>query len=280
MYFANPKEGERFYLRVLLCHVRGAKSFSDLRTYQNVTYPTFQEAAFARGLLESDDEWDKCLKESADVASAKMLRELFTTILIFGQPRNVSALYEKYFINLSEDFTHQGLTEDEVFNSTAKSIDDLLFTYGKKWENIAGLPIWNRELQQGNNQPRIITDALEQDPFMLQEDLNNIDLLNDAQKAVFDSVKDAVENPNEQLNHHFFLDGPGGSGKTFTYSAILAYHRSQGKICLGVASSGIAACLLPQGLDHYHLLSSIFFNNLSIRKHGSFYIWNSSSIKK
>lgn len=45
----------------------------------------------------------------------------------------------------------------------------------------------------------------------------------------------------------FFLDAPGGTGKTFLITAILAEVRRQGKIALAVASSGIAATLLPGG---------------------------------
>lgn len=45
----------------------------------------------------------------------------------------------------------------------------------------------------------------------------------------------------------FFVDGPGGTGKTFLYSLLLAYVRAQGKVALSVASSGIAALLMEGG---------------------------------
>ncbi|XP_016192549.1 uncharacterized protein LOC107633431 [Arachis ipaensis] len=45
----------------------------------------------------------------------------------------------------------------------------------------------------------------------------------------------------------FFVDGPGGSGKTFLYRAIIAELRNKGHIILITASSGIAATLLPGG---------------------------------
>ncbi|XP_020972051.1 uncharacterized protein LOC107627897 [Arachis ipaensis] len=45
----------------------------------------------------------------------------------------------------------------------------------------------------------------------------------------------------------FFVDGPGGSGKTFLYRAIIAELRNKGHIVLVTASSGIAAALLPGG---------------------------------
>lgn len=45
----------------------------------------------------------------------------------------------------------------------------------------------------------------------------------------------------------FFLDAPGGTGKTFLISLILAEIRSNNGIALAVASSGIAATLLDGG---------------------------------
>ncbi|XP_073034937.1 uncharacterized protein [Primulina eburnea] len=45
----------------------------------------------------------------------------------------------------------------------------------------------------------------------------------------------------------FFIDGPGGSGKTFLYRSMLAHLRKMGKIIIAVATSGIAATLLQGG---------------------------------
>ena len=51
-----------------------------------------------------------------------------------------------------------------------------------------------------------------------------------------------------------FLDAPDGTGKTFLINLILAKIRSEGKIALATASSGIAATLLTGG----HTLHSTF----------------------
>jgi hypothetical protein len=45
----------------------------------------------------------------------------------------------------------------------------------------------------------------------------------------------------------FFLDGPGGTGKTFLYKALLARVRSKGLIAIATTTSGIAASILPGG---------------------------------
>jgi len=65
MYTAHPSENERFYLRVLLCHVHGPTSYEFLRTYEYQTYPTFKEAVVARGLLMHDIEWNTTLMEAS-----------------------------------------------------------------------------------------------------------------------------------------------------------------------------------------------------------------------
>ncbi|SGY95765.1 BQ5605_C036g11514 [Microbotryum silenes-dioicae] len=44
-----------------------------------------------------------------------------------------------------------------------------------------------------------------------------------------------------------FVDAPGGTGKTFLEETVLARIRSEGTYALAVASSGIAALLLPKG---------------------------------
>ena len=44
-----------------------------------------------------------------------------------------------------------------------------------------------------------------------------------------------------------FVDGPGGTGKTFLYTLLLASVRAQGKVALAAASSCIAALLMEGG---------------------------------
>ncbi|XP_023889393.2 uncharacterized protein LOC136067557 [Quercus suber] len=45
----------------------------------------------------------------------------------------------------------------------------------------------------------------------------------------------------------FFIDGPGGTGKTYLYRAILAVVRLKGFIALATATLGVAASFLPGG---------------------------------
>ena len=52
---------------------------------------------------------------------------------------------------------------------------------------------------------------------------------------------------NLQHNNLFFIYGHGGTGKTFLWNTIISKIRSENKIVLAVASSGIASLLLPKG---------------------------------
>ena len=71
----------------------------------------------------------------------------------------------------------------------------------------------------------------------------NVLLLNDDQCNIYESVMHAVT----CADGCFFIDGPGGTGKTFLYNVLLLTVRSSGDIAVAVASSGIAALLMMGG---------------------------------
>ena len=52
MQQASPKEGERFYLRILLCHVKGAIDHDDLYNFEEKRYGSYKEVCVARGLIQ------------------------------------------------------------------------------------------------------------------------------------------------------------------------------------------------------------------------------------
>jgi len=70
-------------------------------------------------------------------------------------------------------------------------------------------------------------------------------LLNQRQLAAFNTITDAIR--RSPANAHFFLQGPAGTGKTFLYETLCNLYRSEGHVVICVASSAIAAQLLPGG---------------------------------
>jgi ATP-dependent DNA helicase PIF1 len=68
---ANPAEGERYFLRVLLNHIAGSQSFEDLKTVDGVLYDSFRLAAERRGLIQIEQNW--AMSRHTDTYSCKFL---------------------------------------------------------------------------------------------------------------------------------------------------------------------------------------------------------------
>ena len=66
--------------------------------------------------------------------------------------------------------------------------------------------------------------------------------LNNEQRIIYNSIMEVVAIERGGM---LFVYGHGGTSKTYLYRTIMSSIRSKGKIALVVASSGIAALLLP-----------------------------------
>ena len=96
-------QSERFYLRLLLCHVKGATSFADLRTVDEVCHPTFQAACLSLGLLENDNEWNTALEQAGSSQTGHMLRNLFVSILVNCAPGQPLELWNNHKVHITDD---------------------------------------------------------------------------------------------------------------------------------------------------------------------------------
>ncbi|ONM19225.1 60 kDa jasmonate-induced protein [Zea mays] len=77
--------------------------------------------------------------------------------------------------------------------------------------------------------------------------------LNHEQRHAYDVILSSVENISGGV---FFVDGPGGTGKTCMYKALLSTVRRSGKIAIATATSGVAASIMPGGRTASDSLSS------------------------
>jgi hypothetical protein len=68
--------------------------------------------------------------------------------------------------------------------------------------------------------------------------------LNEEQQAAYNEIMSTIDSDHGDL---FFVDGPGGTEKTYLYRALLATIRSQNKIVVAIARSGVAASIMPSG---------------------------------
>ncbi|XP_071932991.1 uncharacterized protein [Coffea arabica] len=92
----SPHEGERYYLRPLLTHVRAPMSFDDLLTINGQKMDCFRDVALALGLLQSDTYLQETLEEAVLFQMPPSLRLLFATILVHCSPTDPRFLWNKF----------------------------------------------------------------------------------------------------------------------------------------------------------------------------------------
>ena len=125
--------------RSLLNHVRGATSFEYLKTVDGVVHPSYRASAQARGLIEMDDSLSECLLEAATFKVPSALRRLFATILVFCEVANTRELWDKHYMDMSEDYRRVHSSSEMVQHMTLKSVGEYLETMGKSLD-MYGLP--------------------------------------------------------------------------------------------------------------------------------------------
>ena len=102
----TPVQGERYFLKLLLSHMIGVKSYDELKIYEGAVYPTFKATCLAMGLLEDDQEWIKSLEETAKFASSKQIRATFAIILQFCTPSEPDKLWHLFKEEMSDDLLY------------------------------------------------------------------------------------------------------------------------------------------------------------------------------
>ena len=130
-----------------------------------------------------------------------------------------------------------------VYNQALVSIEDICLAIANKGLLQFGMCAPNRSANDAYDRD------LQRETHYNVDDLStfvekNLPKLVPGQCIVYDTIMQAIRNQSGGL---YFIDAPGGTGKTFLISIILATIRSQNKIALAIASSGIAATLLDGG---------------------------------
>ncbi|XP_035837612.1 uncharacterized protein LOC110893035 [Helianthus annuus] len=252
--YCNPAVGPKYYLRMLLGIVRGPRSFEEIKTVDGVVYATFKEACYAYGLLNDDKEWNDALSEAKLWASGSQLRELFVTMLLFCEVNRPAQLWAENWEILSDDILYMKrrlfmfpglhLSDDQLKNYCLIELNELLEKNGKSLSDFTDMPQPDTSLLDKMDN-RLIREELSYNKKKITDEHDRLYAsLNTKQTAIYDTV---IESVTTRKGGFYFVYGPGGTGKTFLYKAILSRLRSMGMIALAVASSGIASLLLPGG---------------------------------
>ncbi|XP_024172022.1 uncharacterized protein LOC112178034 [Rosa chinensis] len=174
-------------------------------------------------------------------AQKSMLTEYFTMNRMDSKARRY--LYQEFpqYYGWDNYSSSSDIVDISVRNRLLRDLNRMLEQFNKG-NGEFDLPEMTSEPEDSLGIPRCIEDEISIN--IPQEDVDAIDHLNNDQLIAFNTIMAAVEGRESAL---FFIDGPGGTGKTYLYRALLANLRRMNHIVLATASSGIAANLLSGG---------------------------------
>ncbi|KAL8563363.1 hypothetical protein ACOMHN_008202 [Nucella lapillus] len=113
MYTISPRQGECYFLRLLLNVVKGPKSYDDLKTVNGEVCATFREACQKQSLLEDDQHLQLAMEEACANQSPKLLQDLLAIILMSCNPSQPGHLRVNFRDHLAEDFLISFRREDK-----------------------------------------------------------------------------------------------------------------------------------------------------------------------
>ena len=252
VYTVHPMNFECFCLRLLLHEVEGPTCFEDVRTVDGHVCATCKEACSMRGLLEDDQHWEHALDEAAASHSAMMIRQLFAIMLVYCNLANATLLWDKHKDSMTEDILLQMrcLSVNQNLQFTDIMYNQALILLQDKVIEIGGciLSTYTMPTPDQSRMHHISRHMLRETSYdthhLEQYVQENEPLLTPDQMAAYSKIVDKIQSGQGGM---FFLDAPGGTGKTFLLNLLLAKVRGGGQIALAVASSGIAATLLSGG---------------------------------
>ena len=124
------------------------------------------------------------------------------------------------------------------------------------------MPIPN-DSEQFDVSNHLIVQELSYDRLMLEK--KSTDLIKTLNRDQMKAYKEIMSAVHKRVGGFYFVYGYGGTGKTFLWNALASSLRAKGDIVLTVASSGIAATLLPGGRTaHSRFAIPISINEYSV----------------
>jgi hypothetical protein len=141
---------------------------------------------------------------------------------------------------------------EQIESWALHSLRDALAKFNKTLEDF-GLPARFVAFDQLKTNPLLEVEHDYNVEVLQAEVAMAIESLNDGQRTAYNGVIDAYAAHHAKV---IFIDGLGGTGKTYIENLILNMVRSHGDIALVVASSGIVALLLSGGRTCLSIQSS------------------------
>ena len=227
MHSAFPSQGERWFLRTLLNHVKGPTCYEDLYKYKDKTHHTFKEACAARGLLKNDKEWKRAMREASKIQTGSQLIRFFASILKENDPLKPLKLWKSFrkhmivdiWRNYRREMGHQSNNIpthllDRLYNTAMFQICDILESYGKRPSYYKFQKPKKKDCIEFECREMLLETSYDRDKCE-ETYADNVDLMksNGEQQEVYEEVISAVypTNASSSDSKIFFLDAPGGT---------------------------------------------------------------------
>lgn len=152
------------------------------------------------------------------------LRHLFAEILHHCKPVSPEALWRDFRSGICDDLRHrlavlghQQVSEDDVYDYGLFLLDKALRQFGSSLSDFETMPRPHRNWA-ATVENAYISEQLDYDiQHERQQAEERIPQLNRDQRSAFEHIVDSVSAHSGRL---FFLNGPGGTGKTFLYNTV------------------------------------------------------------
>ncbi|XP_024015907.1 uncharacterized protein LOC112089161 [Eutrema salsugineum] len=247
LVYVSPSVEDAYHLRILLNIVKGPESFDYSKKVNGVIYD--DKDAY------DDKEYIEGIKEASLWGTGMFLRKLFAIMLLSSSVAVPINVWNATWEILTEDFLYHKrreendpglvLTEAQYKNLGLLEIERYMCRNGHSLSDYKGeMPVPD-DIGKYKKSNHLIWDEKSYDRAKLANDhVKLFSTITNEQKDIYNDIMDAV---TRGIRGMFFVYGYGGTGKTYLWRLLGAALRSQGKIVLNVASSGIAALLLEGG---------------------------------
>ncbi|CAN1820065.1 ATP-dependent DNA helicase PIF1 [Linum perenne] len=143
------------------------------------------------------------------------MRMLFVTIIMYSRVANVDDI--QYLRRQELKLPHLEMSQSDVQDFCLVEIEKLLHKFGRTLLDFPGLPILsNKSLNISSNS--LLAEEVQYDHIALGAAFQSqVRMLNAKQGLAFHAIIDSIEQNRHQI---FFIDGFGGTGKTFLWQVI------------------------------------------------------------
>ncbi|CAF4953480.1 unnamed protein product, partial [Rotaria sp. Silwood1] len=196
------------------------------------------EVAKRRGLLRDDTEYERCMVEAAMFQMPQQLRTLFCVILLYCNPTKRIDLWNSFKAHMVEGFM-QHVDAQTAEAMAFYAIEGKLKEQGRSCSDF-GIP--SPTSVPYSFEPKIIN---KEEELRIGQEMYT--MLNQDQRSAADDILAAHRKQSTTVGSCFFIDGSGGTGKTYLYNTLYHLFMGEGVHVMTVAWTGIAASLLPEG---------------------------------